>query len=177
MSDTDKIAETLGRWQRGALLVAVVGCALCGLAFTMDLQQFLRSYLVGFLYWWSVSVGCLGILMMYFLVGGRWGFAVKPLLQCGSMAIPLVALLFLPIAMNIEQIYPWVSGDSITPQKALYLNPQFFYGRAIGYFVVWLLLALSLRGPTKSTTAQRPRWRRLPSAGGLVLLVLTGTFA
>ncbi len=216
--------DTLKKWQRGATAVAVLGAVLCGLAAATSLEQFLRSYLVAFLFWWAVTLGCLGILMLYYLVGGRWGVAIKPLLECGTATVPLLAGLFLPVAFGIQHLYPWagpsyedrpsrqVESRSIseetskvhsttrsetrhefrrfaTPRvlatfaapssdpKSLYLNPAFFYGRALGYFVIWILLALSLRPRKSDVPTDRPRWRRLVSAGGLVALVLTVTFA
>ncbi len=177
MSQADALRETLSRWNRIAIIAAVVGGALCGLAAIVNLEQFLRSYLVGFIFWWSVSMGCLGLLMMYYLVGGRWGAAVKPLLEFGSLLTPLTALLFLPVALGIDRLYPWVQADDITPEKALYLNPPFFYARAVVYFIIWWLLAWLLCRRTAAAAAEFPRWRILLSAGGLVALFLGVTFA
>ncbi|MEZ6097772.1 MAG: hypothetical protein R3E01_02255 [Pirellulaceae bacterium] len=226
MTDTNanSYSDTLRKWQCGAAVVAVVGVPLCALAAVTSLEQFLRSYLVGFLFWWAVTLGFLGILMLYYLVGGRWGVAIKPLLECGTATVPLIAALFLPVAFGIQYLYPWASasyddapprqietrsiseetseGRSITRSetrrefrrfahpnvlvtfatptsdpKSLYLNPTFFYGRAVGFFVVWLLLAFSFRPRQSNVPADRPRWRRLLSAGGLVALILTVTFA
>jgi hypothetical protein len=33
-------------------------------------------------------MGCLGLLMFYYLVGGRWGTAARPLLECGRLRTP-----------------------------------------------------------------------------------------
>ncbi len=177
MTSADALRKTLKCWDRIAIGAALVGGALCGLAAILNLEQFLRSYLVGFVFWWSVSMGCLGLLMLYYLVGGRWGTAVKPLLECGSLLAPLMALLFLPVALGIGHIYPWVQADEITPQKALYLNPPFFYTRAIVYFLIWSLLAWLLCLRTADKAAEFPRWRQLLSAGGLVALFVSVTFA
>ncbi len=113
MTDTNSIDETLARWQRNAAIVTVVAVALCGLETMTNVEQILRSYLLGFLFWWSVTMGCLGLLMLYHLVGGRWGAAVKPFLECGSLTAPLTAVLFLPVAMGIGSIYPWANTDAV----------------------------------------------------------------
>jgi len=177
MTDTHTLHETLSQWQRGAFVVMVVGVALGVLAAMTNLDQFLRSYLMGFLFWWSVTMGCLGLLMLYYLVGGRWGTAARPLLECGSLLAPLTALLFLPVALGIEQLYPWANASFASAEKALYLNPPFFYGRAAAYFLIWSVLAISLRQRKLSFGTDRSRWRRLLSAGGLVALIMTVTFA
>lgn len=177
MNDAAPLETTLSRWQRLAVVVAASGCVISGLLATSDVEQFLQSYLVGFLFWWSASVGCLGLLMMYHLVGGRWGAAARPFLEAGSLTIPLTALLFLPIALNLDRIYPWTHPGVVSEQKALYLNATFFHGRAAGCFIVWSILALLLRRPASAVEAEPSRQRRMTSAGGLVVLILTVTFA
>lgn len=48
MTDTHTLHETLSQWQRGAFVVMVVGVALGVLAAMTNLDQVLRSYLIGF---------------------------------------------------------------------------------------------------------------------------------
>lgn len=176
-STHDALHGTLRSWQRKAIAVAGIGVACSGVAAILDLQQFLHFYLIGFLFWWSVTMGCLGLLMLYYLVGGRWGAAVQPLVECAALTSPLIALLFLPVAASLERLYPWTGAGVVSAQKALYLNPAFFCGRAAGYFLAWSALAWLLRRRASDTSVNRPRWRQLLSAGGLVVLVLTVTFA
>ncbi|QDU98095.1 hypothetical protein [Lignipirellula cremea] len=177
MTAVPNSSDLLARWLRIALVAAAVGGALCGLAALLDLEQFLRSYLVGFLFWWAVNVGCLGLLMLYYLVGGRWGEAIRPMLESGRALVPLTAVLFLPLAFGLHYVYPWTEPGVVTEQKAMYLNPTFFYARAAGYFVSWLLLAWIVRPPRKPLTTEQASTRGLRSAGGLALLILTVTFA
>jgi hypothetical protein len=206
MTAVETLRETLVRWQRGAMLLAaggVAGCIALGLA---DEERALKSYLSDFLFWWMVTMGCLGILMLYYLVGGRWGEAARPVLECGAATIALVAIAFLPIALGIGHIYPWAprspgentaraasASQSTTaegprarahvagyemPSARAYLSPPFFHARAAGYFVLWMALAFVLRHRARSPIGpRRPRRLQLTSAGGLVALLLSGTFA
>ncbi|REK18765.1 MAG: hypothetical protein DWQ37_02875 [Planctomycetota bacterium] len=193
----EAVRETIARWQRGGLLVAAVGVGLCALAATVRLDTLLESYLLGFLFWWMVSIGCLGVLLVYYLSGGRWGLAARPFLECGAMTMPLAALAFVPIALQMDRIYPWAAesehtvasadaspaemtsdaGHHIPPDvQRLYLNVEFAQARAVGYFVLWVLLVLAFclrarRGP------RRPRGRRRLAAVALALMILTCTFA
>ena len=177
MNDAAPLRDTFRVWQRRSAVVAVVGCAIGGFLAVSNLDQFLRSYLVAFLFWWSISFGCLGQLMMYHLVGGRWGAAGRPFLEAGSLTLPLTALLFLPIAFHVDVLYPWTEPGVVSQQKAMYLNADFFNIRAAIYFAIWSILALVLRQPDVAAEAEPARWRRLTSAGGLVVLILTVTFA
>ena len=37
-------------------------------------KQFFFSYLVSYLFWLGLSLGCIAITMILFLTGGRWGY-------------------------------------------------------------------------------------------------------
>lgn len=130
--------------------------------------QFFRSYLVAFLFWTGLSVGALAVLMLHHLVGGSWGRALRPLLEAATRTIPLMAVLMVPLAFGMDEIYPWTHHDV----KPDYLNVPFFWIRAAAFFAVWSALAFALtRG------SQEPlRMQRL-SGPGLILYGLTVTFA
>ena len=36
-------------------------------------EQFLRGYLIGYMFWLGLSLGCLALLMVQYLSGGLWG--------------------------------------------------------------------------------------------------------
>ena len=69
--------------QRG-LLVGAAGLVLLFIGAFADSQQFFQSYLVGYIYWLVISLGCLGVLMLHHLVSGRWGFVIRRLLESGA---------------------------------------------------------------------------------------------
>src|SRR5688500_15198060 len=70
-------------------------CVMVGLI--AGWEHFFRAYLNGFLPWLGLSIGCLGVLMLYHVVGGRWGEVIRPVLEIGARNIVLMALLFVPI--------------------------------------------------------------------------------
>jgi hypothetical protein len=55
------------------------------------------SYLMSYLFWIGLTLGCYPVLMIYHLVGGKWGNAIRPFLEAGLGTLPLMALLNLPI--------------------------------------------------------------------------------
>ncbi len=177
MRDRTSLEDKFSHWQRRALIVSGAGIVICLIAALVNLDQFLQAYLLGFLFWWSLTVGCLGLLMLTYLVGGYWSNAAKPFLESGSLLAPLTVVLFLPIAFGLPVIYSWTDPETIPAGKAMYLNVPFFYGRAVGYFAAWCVLAWLLCRGAQGPIDEQPRWRRLLSAGGLVLLFLTVTFA
>jgi hypothetical protein len=124
--------------------------------------------------------------MIHHLTGGVWGLVIRRILEAGTRTLPLLALLFLPIAVGLPRHYSWarpevVAADPVLVHKSLYLNPAFFLGRAVFYFAVWIALAYRMSRLSLALDAgPDPRVeRRLRgiSGGGLVLLGLTITFS
>jgi hypothetical protein len=171
------------RLERAALVAGGVGLLGLVAGALTNLDQLLRSYLFGYLFWVNVSVGCLSIIMIHHLTGGLWGLVIRRLLEAGTRVLPLAALLFLPVALGLSRIYPWVSpgDDPVLRHKALYLNPAFFLARAVFYFAVWIALASLLNKWSleldKGDDLRVQRRLRGLSGGGLVLMGLTITFA
>src|SRR2546429_7629052 len=114
-----------------ALIVGVVFIMILLVGAFVDRAQFFRSYLVGFIFWAGITLGSLALLMLQHLTGGVWGLVIRRVLEASTRTLPLMLILFIPIAFGLKQIYPWTSAAfmSETPalqQKAHYLNPSFF---------------------------------------------------
>jgi hypothetical protein len=178
--------HVLQRARPKALIAGLIALALCGLGALFDPQQFFRSYLVGFLFWFGIALGCLAVLMIHHIAGGAWGAVTRRVLESAAGTIPLLALLFVPIVLGIGELYEWahpsiVAADPILRAKHAYLNVPFFIGRAALYFAVWWAIgAFLIRWSTDEDTAppgSMTRRLELLSRGGLVLYGLTVTFA
>jgi hypothetical protein len=174
---------SVARLERSALPVAGLGLLACAVGLFTSPDQFYRSWLFGFLFWWGMSVGCLSILAISHLTGGAWGLLIRRFLEAGTRLFPLLLVLFLPVVAGLGRLYPWThpGTDPLLRHKAPYLNVPFFLGRAAFYFGVWILLSHFLNrwsreldaGPSRKTS----RKLRGLSGGGLVLLGLTITFS
>ncbi|MFZ3200703.1 MAG: hypothetical protein WA175_06090 [Candidatus Acidiferrales bacterium] len=132
----------------GGVILAVI-CGVISMHGQNPWQQFFRSYLVAYIYWVSIPLGCLAILMLHHLTGGWWGLPIRRILEAGSRTLPLMAALFIPILVGMSRIYPWtqpgVIADDLDNQfKRAYLQPHFFMVRAVVYFAIWLVLAYLL---------------------------------
>ncbi len=138
------------------------------------------------MYWLGLALGCTALAMVQHLVGGKWGATIRRFLESGASTMPVMLALFVPILFGIPALYEWsheevMATDAILQRKELYLNVPFFIGRALVYFAVWIVLAYLLN---RWSTAQDDsgdiqflgKLRKL-SAGGLVLYMLTMTFA
>lgn len=160
-----------------AIVSGLGGAALLALGLGQGGDAFLRAYLLGFFFWLGVALGSLAIILIHELGGGAWGRTIRPYIEPAARTIPLLALLFIPIALRMGELYPWahadgVAHDELLRHKAAYLNVPFFLGRAAFYFVVWMGLALV------ATTRLGANGRAYKLAGpGLILYGLTMTFA
>ncbi len=179
----------LARLQRYGLIAAFWGI-LAGVAGAfLDLDQFFRSWLIGFLFCLGLSLGSLALLMLQHLSGGHWGLAGRRVFEAASRNIPFVALVFIPLLFGLPRLYTWaqpeaVRTDEVLQHKALYLNVPFFLGRAVLYFAIWTLCSWLLtswsaaqdRGELAVHPSDTRRFRTV-SAPGLLVYVLTMSFA
>lgn len=169
-----------------ALALGLVGLGACAIGAAYDVDRFFHAYLVAYVFWLGLSLGCLAIVMIHHVTGGAWGLAIRRLLEAGTRTIPAMALLFVPVVLGMRSLYPWsrpdvLAADELVRHKQAYLNPTFFLARAVLYFCLWSVLAwrLNLMSRQQDRTGDEGIIRRyvLLSSGGLLVFVLTMTFA
>ncbi len=185
MIPDDTLRAWLDRFQALALRVGVIGLAVClgGLIWP---RRILASYLVAFLFWIGIALGCIGLTMLHHLVGGQWGLLVRRPMEAGALTLLPLAILFLPLALNLQALYPWarleeVRLDPELSHKSPYLNVAFFLVRAAIYFGLWISFALLLNRWSRAQDRDphpSPSYRLQQLSGpGLALLFLSSTFA
>jgi hypothetical protein len=180
------LGPAAARIERMAGVVGVVGLLLCAMAFFTNRAALFQSYLFAFLYWGGFSIGGLGVLLMHNVVGGRWGVTIRRLLDAKVRTLPFILILFLVLLPGLRDVYPWTQADlvahsEVLRHKAAYLNVPFFVTRVVIYFAVWLFWGLRLtrladEQDRTGEPALKDRMRAF-SAPGLLIFVLTGTFA
>lgn len=190
MTQAAASSPVLVQMQRRAWLVGAAGVVLALLGVWLNLVQFFRAYLVAYLFWSGLSLGCLALLMLHHIVGGAWGAMIRRLLEAGTRTLPLMVVLFVPLLYGLTTLYSWarpeeVAHDVLLQHKSGYLNVPFFVQRAAAYFGIWLIVMFFLNhwSRQQERVAGAPQERhvqrrlRLLSAPGLMLYVLTVTFA
>lgn len=144
---------------RVALGVSLLGWAGVALGFVLDRRQQFPAYLTAFVFAISIALGALIFLMTTYVVGARWNVVIRRLNESVVSVLPLLALLFVPIAFGLSHLYYWAAPSPdlsanelrLLQHRQAYLNAPFFLLRALGYFVIWcvaawLLCRWSLRG-------------------------------
>src|SRR5207244_4283535 len=102
------VSARLERLERPAAIAGGAALLLSALGGLFNPAQFFHSYLFAFLFCLGLGLGSLSILMIHHLTGGLWGLVIRRVLEAGTRTIPLAALLFLPIALGLGWLYPWV---------------------------------------------------------------------
>ena len=129
------------------------------------MSGFLHAYLVAWLFVLGISLGALANRMVLSLTGGQWARPVEPAWQAASASLPMVALLFLPLALGVRLVWPW------TEEPGAWLNVPFFLVRSVAYLALWCLLAWGHAGARDGAAARR--W----SAAGLIAYAVSVSLA
>jgi hypothetical protein len=178
----------LSRLSSRSMMFGVLGLVATAAGFFMvDRVQFFQSYLIAYMFWIGLTLGSLGLLMIQYLSGGAWGLVGRRVFEAGTRTLPLMLVLFIPLAINLPTLYKWARpeavDDPLIAPKLPYLDAEFFYLRAALYFVIWFGLTLLLNKWSKEQdeTAPQPpgptdRRFRLLSGPGMVIHIIAVTF-
>ena len=100
--------------------------------------------------------------MLQYVTGGAWGLVIRRSCEAATRTLPLVLVMFLPVVIGINNLYPWahaklVAADPLLQHKAPYLNVPFFLGRAAFYFAGWMFLSWWFNRWSLKEDLRRPR--------------------
>jgi len=176
------VAHTI---QTQSLFIGLVGAVASIAGAFLAPDSFYSAYLIGYMFWLGLALGCMAILMLYHLVGGAWGTVIRRILESGMMTLPMMFILFLPILFHLPRLYFWARPDGLADPKIAdiahsYLNFNGILIRYVVYFAIWMGMAYFLnRWSTEqdSIAGQSTLRFRAMSSIGLVIYSLTISFA
>ncbi len=177
------VAQTM---QQRSLVIGAIGAVASVAGVFLAPESFYSAYLTAFMFWLGLSLGCMAILMLYHLVGGAWGTVIRRIVESGMMTLPMMFVLFLPILLNLPELYKWAQPDQLASDAKLadiahsYLNFNGILIRYILYFVIWFGMAFFLNrwSTDQDWIAGQSTLRfRAMSSIGLVIYSLTISFA
>lgn len=147
-SDYQAPAE-ISRWRSLALgLGGICTLIILGVAVAIPEQRetALRAWLLGFMFSCGLGIGGLGILILQYLTGGAWGIVIRRIAEACSRTVPLLFVLFLPIAAGVTYLYEWshLHDDPVIQHRGWYLTQGGFITRAAIYFVIWGVISYLL---------------------------------
>src|SRR3954465_12706750 len=124
----------LGRAQRPLVVAGAAGLVLSAIGGFFEPTQFFQSYLIAYMLCLGLTLGCLALGMVHQLSGGAWGVVLRRPIGAAARVLPVLTLLFLPIAFGMRHLYIWTHADAVAASetllhKRLYLNTPFFLVR------------------------------------------------
>jgi hypothetical protein len=184
-------------WHKLPMILVGLG-GIAGLigAFTPSLtKQFGYSYLLAFMFFLSLCIGAMLLTIIHHLFDANWSVPVRRITEHVAFLLPVMAALFIPIALNAmfaspeNKIYAWMTQDPHTDHALHAKQPIFtkggFFAIAILLFAVWTWLSYNLRKWSLAQDTARDdaarvlctRKLRVHAAYGIYATALTLTLA
>lgn len=189
-SDKYQTPAEINRLRTLALGVGGIALIIWAVGAYFNTEQALRSWLLGFIFWGGIGIGSLGVLMLQYLTGGAWGVVIRRFVEAGSRTLPVIFLLFIPLAIGVytHSLYEWTHlppTDHAIKERGIYLLPWFWIVRSLIYFALWGVMVYLLnkwsadQDTTKTVEESRLVLERASRFSGptLVIYSLVVTFA
>ena len=171
-----------------ALGVGGIGLVVMAVGAVFDVEQALRSWLLGFIFWAGIGIGGIGLLILQYLTGGAWGVVIRRTAEAASRTLPVIILLFLPIAFGVTQLYEWTHlppTDHVIEARGWYMTVWGWTLRSAIYFAIFGVMAYLLNKWSANQDASKDHeeaagWLgRATAFSGptMVIFALTVTFA
>jgi hypothetical protein len=184
----------LSRWRPVPLILMVVGGigVIAGWLKNEEhngLSQFGYSWLLSFMFFLSLGLGGLFLVIVHHLFDASWSVPVRRVNEHLAFLLPVLALLWIPIGLLASKIYPWIQmlqrgemDHALHAKHALFSVPMFYVIAAICFavwiFLSWRLRALSLRQDQTGDPQCTLSWAfgmRVTASIGIFLFALTLT--
>ena len=181
-----------GRTFTLALGLGVVGLLVTAVAYATDTggrPAVLAGYLIAFAYWVGIAITASIWNAIFHASAARWMTVFRRVFETMGSAVPIFILLFIPIAVGMPVLFPWVNPSNqmsheqleLLTHKALWLNVPGFLLRAAVYFLIWVVVNQLLRGwslrQDQEGGLEPTRKMRRYGSGAIPFLGLSITFA
>jgi hypothetical protein len=159
--------------------------AIAGLA--IDATRFAYAWLLAFMFFLSLGLGALFLVMAHHLFDASWSVPIRRLCEhVAAWLFPWLALMFLPVALLAPRIYRWMQAADPGADHALrakwpLFTPLGFYLVALFCFGAWWVVSRQLRAwslrQDQDGSAECTRQLRRWSAGGMFAFAPTLSLA
>ena len=187
-SSTETLAPLdLSKWRRVPLILIMAGGlgALIGALVPSLREQFGFSWLLAYMFFLSLCLGALFLVLLHHLFDASWSVPIRRVNEHVAYLLPVMAVLFLPIAFFARKIYRWMDLDphlnhALHAKLPLFTLPMFYVVAAICLGLWWFLSNRlrywSLRQDTTGAVECTYKMRQY-SAIGIFVFAITLTLA
>lgn len=146
-------------------------------------KQFMYSYLTAFMFFLSICLGSLFLVILHHLFDASWSVPIRRFLEHIACLAPVMLVLFIPVLLFAPAIYRWMTIDphadhALQAKSALFNRPVFTI-ISISLFLVWWLFSWRLRAHSlaqdKTGAAEHTYAMRKWAAGGIFAFAITLT--
>ena len=109
-------------WERGRnllMFIGLVALAACAAGAFANPARFRQSWLFALVTAVTIILGGSFFVMIQYLTGSAWSVTVRRLMENMMVTIPAGALLFIPIALGLHDLYQWSHPDIVAHDKIL----------------------------------------------------------
>jgi hypothetical protein len=172
-----------------AIGATAIGAVLLCIGAFVDPARMLLSYLASWIFAVSVAVAALLWVQMAHTLGAGWMVVLRRRAEDVLGALPLLAVLFVPILLGLSALYPWARRESqwgealreAMATKRGWLSGPFFGARSLLYLGVWTgvgeLLRRYSRAQDRSGSPELVEKLKIIAVGALPPVAFLLTFA
>lgn len=147
--ETDKPID-LSTWRKAPNILLAVGAIGAVIGAFVNTRQFGASWLLAFMFFLSLCLGGLFLVLVHHLFDASWSTPIRRVNENLACLLPVMAVLFIPIAILAPKLYPWMQVKDVHADHALHAKlPLFtlpgFYLIVVFCFLTWWFLSTRLR--------------------------------
>ena len=116
--------------------LGLISTILSYLGYVNNTEHFYHSYLVSWVFWMTLSGGCMFFVMMHFAMNATWSVSMRRIAEVAMSLIPFVCIFSIPLYYGMDILYEWTHHEMKQP----YLSKSFFIIRSLFYFICWSLI-------------------------------------
>jgi hypothetical protein len=180
----------LSKWARLPVWCMGLGGVLSLIGLVADPKEFGYSWLLAFVFFLSIALGSLFLVMVHHLTDAAWSVATRRVCEhLATLLFPSLALLFLPLALLALAgwgTYDWMhvahpeTNNLILAKAPIFTIPGFCVTSAVFFGIWWLLSTRLAYWSLRQDVTGDPRCThklRFHSGWGIVVFALTLTLS
>ncbi len=152
VTTTSQESEETTNWRSIPQIAVGIGLVLCIYGLVQDKQQFAFSYLTAFMFFLSLGLGSLFLVLVHHLFDAGWSSPIRRYCEhLACLLFPWLGLAFIPIGfLGPEYVYPWMriedphADHALHVKMALFNKPTWYAASGI-LFLLWGWLTHRLR--------------------------------